>query len=170
MSAVERLKKRTENRRKKLISADGTPYSIWQLRTRFLSFALLVWAVFEIASGAGIIVLDELDVLTVSELVPGITLGTTTVLGGVFNLAVALAGLWGAHDPKKITLFFWTVFIEALLNCWQAASLWSQGQMDPTTLMSVVISLAYAVCAWNVRGQTGYFDNHPHPDEEDTVG
>ena len=35
--------------------------------------------------------------------------------------------------------------------------------------MSLIIVLAFAACAWNVRGQTGYFDNHPHPDEEDIL-
>ena len=31
----------------------------------------------------------------------------------------------------------------------------------------VDVGLAYAACAWNVRGQTGYFDNHPKPEDDE---
>lgn len=169
MSAAERIRSRAEKHRKVRISANGVPYSIWQYRTHFLSIALLIYGVLGVASGLGIMTLSALDVFEVSEAVPGLSMGLSTVGGGVFNLVVAVSGIWGAYDPRKITLFFWVVFLNALLNSWQAASLWSQGQMDPTTLMSLIIALAYAVCAWNVRGQTGYFDNHPHPDDPDAV-
>lgn len=170
MSAAERIRSGAKKRLKVRISATGAPYSIWQYRTHYLSIALLIWGVLETASGIGIMVLSALGLFEISDVAPGVTLGVTTVLSGVLNAAVAISGIWGAYDPRKITLFFWAVFINALLNSWQSASLWSQGQMDPTTLMSLVIALAYAVCAWNVRGQTGYFDNHPHPEDSDAMG
>ena len=78
-------------------------------------------------------------------------------------------GLWGAYNPKRITVFFWLVVLDAVLSSWSTASAVSRGQIDPATTLSLIIVLAFAACAWNVRGQTGYFDNHPHPDEEDIL-
>ena len=129
--------------KKQHISADGTPYTIWQLRTRWLCIALLVWAILE--------------------------LGGYTIANGAVNIVVAILGLWGAYNPKRITVFFWLVVLDALLSSWSTASAVSQGQIDPATTLSLVIVLAFAACAWNVRGQTGYFDNHPHPDEDDVL-
>lgn len=41
------------------------------------------------------------------------------------------------------------------------------GQVDPAMVFSLVVVLVYAACAWNVRGQTGYFDNHPKPEDDE---
>lgn len=155
--------------RKERLSADGTPYTIWQSRTRILCIVLLVWSVVEIGVGAGFITLTGFGIIDPAVLVPGVTFGPSTVVSGVSNLLVSLFGLWGAHNPKRITVFFWAVFLYALLNSWQVASLWSMGQVDPAAIVSLAVSLAYAVCAWNVRGQTGYFDNHPKPTDPDAL-
>ena len=85
----------------------------------------------------------------------------------MFNLIIALSGLWGAYNPRRITLFFWSAFLTALLSVWQVVSAWSMGQVDPAMVFSLVVVLAYAACAWNVRGQTGYFDNHPKPEDDE---
>ena len=41
------------------------------------------------------------------------------------------------------------------------------GILDPASLVSLAVTFTYAACAWNVRGQTGYFDRHPHPEDEE---
>lgn len=157
-------------RQKKIrISADGTPYTVWQTRTRILCLIYVAWAVMEIAVGAGFLTIRAIGLFDPTELIPNITFGGSTVLSGVFNLIIALSGLWGAYDPRRITLFFWTSFLAALLSAWQVASAWSMGEVDPAMLFSSVVTLAYAACAWNVRGQTGYFDNHPHPNDPEEL-
>ena len=127
----------------------------------------LVWALLEIAVGAGFLTIRSIGLFDPTELVPNITFGGSTVLSGVFNLIIALSGLWGAYNPRRITLFFWSAFLTALLSVWQVVSAWSMGQVDPAMVFSLVVVLAYAACAWNVRGQTGYFDNHPKPEDDE---
>ena len=156
-------------KKKQRISADGTPYSIWQTRTYWLCIALIAWAVLELSVGIGLFSLSILDIFHFQELVPTLSVGPATIANGVVNLVVALLGLWGAYNPKRITVFFWLVVLDAVLSSWSTASTVSRGQIDPATTLSLIIVLAFAACAWNVRGQTGYFDNHPHPDEEDIL-
>ena len=156
-------------KKKQRISADGTPYSIWQTRTDWLCIALIAWAVLELSVGIGLFSLSILDIFHFQELVPTLSVGPATIANGVVNLVVALLGLWGAYNPKRITVFFWLVVLDAVLSSWSTASAVSRGQIDPATTLSLIIVLAFAACAWNVRGQTGYFDNHPHPDEEDIL-
>lgn len=164
---VSKSAHRVKRAKRPRLSADGTPYTIWQARTRILCLVLLAWSVFEVGVGAGFITLVSFGIVDLAVLLPWFTLGPSTVVSGVSNLLVSLFGLWGAHNPKRITVFFWAVFLYALLNSWQVASLWSLGQVDPASVVSLAVSLAYAVCAWNVRGQTGYFDNHPKPTDPD---
>lgn len=158
---------RRRRAKKPRLSADGTPCTVWQARTRILCLVLLAWSLVEIAVGAGFTTLISFGMVDLAALIPGLTFGPTTVVSGVSNLLVSIFGLWGAYNPKRITVFFWAVFLYALLNSWQVASLWSAGQVDPASVVSLAVSLAYAVCAWNVRGQTGYFDNHPKPTDPD---
>lgn len=162
------LAERTAKRPKKVrLSADGTPYTIWQARTRVLCLIYAAWAVLEIAVGAGFLTIRAIGLFDPTELIPNITFGGSTVMSGVFNLIIALSGLWGAHNPRRIVLFFWAAFLAALLSAWQVASAWSMGEIDPAMVFSLAVTLVYAACAWNVRGQTGYFDNHPHPEEDE---
>lgn len=153
--------------KKQLISADGTPYTLWQKRTRYMCFALIAWAVIELGTGAGLITAIHIGILDTRVLFPGLVVGPGTILSGVINLFVAICGIIGARNPKHITIFFWGVIGNTVLLSWQVASNFSIGLYDPYTIASLVISFAFAVCAWNVRGQTGYFDHHPHPGDEE---
>ena len=36
-----------------------------------------------------------------------------------------------------------------------------RGFFDPTSIVSGLFIILLAVCAWQVRGQTGYFEQHP---------
>lgn len=130
---------------------------------------LVAFAALEIVVGAGLFTLSSVGIFDFAKLLPDVRVGATTITSGVINLVVALSGLWGAHNPRKITFFFWAVFVNALMSSWAVASAWSMGEYDPAALTSVLVALTYAVCAWNVRGQTGYFDNHPHPDDPDEL-
>ena len=107
----EELAEKKRRQKKVRISADGTPYTVWQTRTRILCLIYLVWALLEIAVGAGFLTIRSIGLFDPTELVPNITFGGSTVLSGVFNLIIALSGLWGAHDPRRITLFFWLSLI-----------------------------------------------------------
>lgn len=162
-----RKHERKDKPKKVLISADGTPYTIWQERTRTLCLALLAWSVLELAAGIGLVSLAGLDIFHLEDFIPQLSVGPYTVASGAVNLIAACLGLWGAHNPKRITIFFWAVFLDALLSSWSTASAFSQGQLDLATTLSFIVVLLFAICAWNVRGQTGYFDNHPHPGDED---
>ncbi len=153
--------------RKVRLSADGTPYTVWQRRTRVLCLVYVAWALVEIATGAGFLTIRAIGLFDPTEPVPIMTFGSSTVVSGVLNLLVAFSGLWGAHNPRRITVFFWATLLAALLSSWQVASAWSMGEMDPAMVFSLAVTLVYATCAWQVRGQTGYFDNHPHPEDAD---
>lgn len=156
----------TVRKKKQRISADGSSYTIWQLRTHWLCVALIVWSIVELGVGIGLFSLSFLGIFHLQEFVPTLNVGPYTIANGIVNLVVALLGLWGAYNPRRITVFFWLVIMDALLSSWSTASAVSQGQIDPATTLSLVIVLAFAACAWNVRGQTGYFDKHPHPEDE----
>ena len=60
-----------------------------------------------------------------------------------------------------MALFFWIVLVDALLTAWSLASSVSYGFFDPTSIVSGLFIILLAVCAWQVRGQTGYFEQHP---------
>lgn len=152
--------------KKILISADGAPYSVWQRRTRILCFLLIAWALFELAIGAGIIAVEWYANWRIVNIAPGVVMGGSTVFSGVFNFIVAAFGLYGAYNPKRITFFFWVILVDAVLTVWHVASNISLGLVDPSMVITLFISLVYLVCAWNVRGQTGYFDNHPKIEDE----
>ena len=86
----EELAKKKKRQKKVRISADGTPYTVWQTRTRILCLIYLVWALLEIAVGAGFLTIRSIGLFDPTELVPNITFGGSTVLSGVFNLIIAL--------------------------------------------------------------------------------
>ena len=87
--------------------------------------------------------------------------GATALVSAVFNLAIGLLGIRGAKNPYKITLFFWITLADAVLTAWAMASNLSSGIVDVTGIVSGLFIIALAVCTWQVRGQTGYFDEHP---------
>ncbi len=168
MSELQVHSQQKPHRQKKVrISADGTPYTAWQTRTHILCLVYLAWAAAEIALGVVFIALHLLGLPDPTDLVPLLSFGPSTVVSGLFNFAVALLGLWGAYNPQRITVFFWFAIVSAVLMAWQVASEWSMGRLDPASLVSLAITFTFAACAWNVRGQTGYFDNHPHPEDEE---
>ncbi len=151
---------------KQLISADGSPYSVWQRRTRFFCLIMLFWGIAEVAIGITFVILMHFLDISSIEPMEGVVLGAGTAISGVLNMIVAALGLRGARDPKKITLFFWIVLIDAVMSSWQFAGNWSLGQIHPAAVVSLIAVLVLAACAWNVRGQTGYFDHHPQPGDD----
>ena len=166
-----RIQKRKLSRhpKRKLISADGKPYSKWQRRTRTLCIILLVYALLEIASGIVFVCLGQFAQFYLSDVAGGLSITLDTLIFGCYNLIMALLGLHGAKNPKKIGIFFWAVLIDAVLMSWQVASDISVGHLEISSSITFAICMAFAVCAWNVRGQTGYFDNHPMPENENTT-
>lgn len=116
--------------------------------------------------GIVFIILAEFFGMKSFDLIPSIVLGGETLVAGVVGIAVAISGIIGAKDPRKITLFFWIVSLDGLLALWDLASKISQAQFNPAAVLTLVILLFLMACAWNVRGQTGYFDRHPRPEDE----
>lgn len=148
------------------ISADGTPYSVWQERTRIFCLIIIVWALIEIVFGMGFVTAVELLPIQMPLIMSQFALGPNTVVNGLFNLAVGILGVRSAHNPYKSAMFFWLVLVNALVMVWDFASFMSLGKVSPSSVISLMLVLFLAACAWNVRGQTGYFDNHPIPEDE----
>ena len=150
----------------KLFKADASQFSKWQRRTYYSCLVMFVIAVLLCVVGIAFVILAEFFGMKSFDLIPSIVLGGETLVAGVVGIAVAVSGLIGAKDPSKITLFFWFVTLDGLLALWDLASKISQSQLNPAAVLSLVILLFLVACAWNVRGQTGYFDRHPHPEDE----
>lgn len=148
------------------ISADGTPYSVWQTRTRTFCIIIMIWAVLEIAFGMGFLTVMEFLPFDMPWVVGKLALGPNTVINGLFNLAVGMLGVHSAYNPQKSAMFFWLVIVNALFMVWDFASFWSLGKVSPSSVIALALVLFLAACAWNVRGQTGYFDKHPVPEDE----
>lgn len=154
-----------------LKGTDGLPMSIWQIWLRRLCFIMIAWGVIGLILGIAVIVGKDMipsDILfslsgfiEVSPEDAWLTLGITMVISGAINLFLALLGIRGAKNPSKITLFFWIVLLDAVLTAWSLASNISIGTIDPSGFVSGIFIIAVAICAWQVRKQTGYFDNHP---------
>lgn len=154
-------------KKKELFSADGSPYTPWQRRTRIMCLIMIVWAALEIAVGAGFVTLAQLGILApLIELSGHVAVGINTLINGLFNLIVGILGVRSARNPYKSAAFFWLVIINAVLMSWDFASAWSHGSVSLSAVVSLLLVLLLAACAWNVRGQTGYFDKHPYPEDE----
>lgn len=147
------------------LGTDGKPMSPWQIWLKRLCIVMIVWALVEIAVGLAAIVVSH---VAAGAVVAGIdvrtaaaTVGTSALLSATLNLLIGLLGIRGAENPNKIALFFWITLADAVLTAWALASSLSSGIVDPTGIVSGLFIIALAVCAWQVRGQTGYFDVHP---------
>lgn len=146
------------------VGDDGVPMTRWQLWLRRLCLFVIAWAVVELLLGAALwggylfslLVLDVEPAVLAEPIV-----GAMAMVGACLNLVIGLLGVRGAKNPCKITLFFWITFVDAMLTAWALASSVSAGSCDLTSLVSGLFVIALAVCAWQVRGQTGYFDVHP---------
>ena len=146
------------------VGENGAPMTIWQVWLRRLCLFVIVWAIAEVLLGAALwgaylfarMVLDVEPSVLAEPVV-----GAMAMAGACLNLAIGFLGLRGARNPRKITLFFWITLVDAMLTAWALASSVSAGTCDLTSLVSGLFVIALAVCAWQVRGQTGYFDAHP---------
>lgn len=143
---------------------DGVPMTTWQIWLRRLCLFVMAWAAVELVLGTllwGAYVLG-LPVFGEGGLSDAaVDVGAMALVGALLNLVIGALGVRGAKNPSKITLFFWITFIDAMLTAWALASSVSSGSCDLTSLVSGLFVIALAVCAWQVRGQTGYFDVHP---------
>ena len=86
----------------------------------------------------------------------------------VWAIAEVLLGaaLWGAYLFARMVLdvepsVLAEPVVGAMAMAGALASSVSAGTCDLTSLVSGLFVIALAVCAWQVRGQTGYFDAHP---------
>lgn len=143
---------------------DGAVMTAWQIWLRRLCLLVVVWALAEFALGALLWAAYLLNIPLLGDIGRDLVspeLSVMAFLGALLNLVIGALGIRGAKDPRRITLFFWITFIDAMLTAWALASSVSYGSCDVTSLVSGLFVIALAVCAWQVRGQTGYFDIHP---------
>ncbi|MEA5019393.1 MAG: hypothetical protein VB027_03385 [Gordonibacter sp.] len=150
---------------KQHLGTDGKPMSVWQIWLLRLCNVMLVWAVLELAFGVAFgvlgILFPNMQVLGIEMASIMASVVPAALMGAVLNLAIGLLGIRGAKNPCKITLFFWITLIDAVLTAWAMASNISLGIFDIMGIVSGLFIIALAVCTWQVRGQTGYFDEHP---------
>lgn len=153
------------------LGADGKPMSVWQIWLKRLCFIMIIWSVIELLIGivflfAGNMVPAEVfndfgRTYGVSVDDSWFLLSVSTLIGAFLNMAMGFLGIMGADNPSKIVVFFWIALIDAVITAWALASNVSIGLIDPSSLVSSAFIIALAVCAWQVRKQTGYFDQHP---------
>ena len=149
---------------KPLVGDDGAPMTTWQVWLRRLCVLTVAWALVVLVAGSMLWAAYLLDIPLLGSIGRDLVapqMGVMAFLGALLNLAIGALGIRGAKNPRKITLFFWIVFADAVLTAWALASSLSYGTCDLTSLVSGLFVIALAVCAWQVRGQTGYFDEHP---------
>lgn len=167
----KKIIKKTAKDRPSPVGADGKPMTVWQIWLKRLCFIMIAWAVIELLIG--------IVLLFASNMVPpevfhefertyginsqdaGLLLSLSAVVGAFLNVVIAFLGIRGAENPQKIVLFFWIALVDAVITAWALASNISNGLIDPSSFVSGIFIIALAVCAWEVRGQTGYFDRHP---------
>ncbi len=151
---------------------DGRIMTPWQIWLKRLCMLMLIWACLEVLGSALTFVLPVVltqaspsALFNGAQEVPVSLLGLTALFGAIFDIFVGFIGIRGAKNPQKIALFFWISLIDAVLTSWALASSISMGGVELTSLISSAFIIILAVCAWKVRGQTGYFDKHPMPEE-----
>lgn len=153
-----------EQERAALVGTDGKPMSVWQIWLRRLCVVMIVWAIIELALGVALWIAGSLFQgihvlgLDVSAVAP--MLGMWALVGAAFNVVIGLLGIRASKSPCNISLFFWITLSNAVLTAWAMASNISSGIIDIASIVSGLFIIALAVCAWQVRGQTGYFDDH----------
>ena len=156
---------KTQGKKPARTGANGQPMTVWQVWLRRLCFVLIAWASVVVVCG---IVLAAFSLFSALPSVFGVDVGAMEyAIGGVtfaaalLNLVIGIIGVRGAEDPGRMALFFWIVLVDAVLTAWSLASSVSYGFFDPTSIVSGLFIILLAVCAWQVRGQTGYFEQHP---------
>lgn len=128
---------------------------------KIISILLIVWAVILIAFGAflafgsgfatGYVVDSQgaaVDAATMS-----IALGVGTIIGGVVNLVIALLGLRGAKNPRKIGAFFVLSIIGVVLGLISLGMGIAQGTFQWSSLVSLALVVVCAVLAYNIKKQ-----------------
>lgn len=101
------------------VGENGAPMTIWQVWLRRLCLFVIVWAIAEVLLGAALwgaylfarMVLDVEPSVLAEPVV-----GAMAMAGACLNLAIGFLGLRGARNPRKITLFFWITFVDAMLR------------------------------------------------------
>lgn len=153
------------------LGSDGKPMTVWQVWLKRLCMVMIAWAGLELAIGvlfffAGYFVPADVaagieGLIDLSAQEGWTLLGISAVVGAFFNVVIAFLGIRGAENPHQIALFFWIALIDAVITTWALVSNISIGIIDPSSIVSGTFIIALAVCAWEVRKQTGYFDRHP---------
>lgn len=128
---------------------------------KIISILLIVWAVILIAFGAfltfgsgfatGYVVDSQgasVDAATMS-----IALGVGTIIGGVVNLIIALLGLRGAKNPRKIGAFFVLCIIGVVLGLIGLGMGIAQGTFQWSSLISLALVIVCTVLAYSIKKQ-----------------
>lgn len=153
------------------IGADGLPMTSWQIALRRLCIVMIAWSALELVIGILLAIVPQfipvefvqgiIEMIDMTSAHAWMLLGISTMIGALLNVVIAVLGVHGAENPLKITLFFWIALIDGIITAWSLMGSISNGIFDLTSILSGLFIIALAVCAWQVRKQTGYFDKHP---------
>ena len=134
-----------------------------QKALKIISILLLVWAILLIGFGAFLAfgaqsgaVSGEtlsLDGSVVDASAVGMALGIGTVIGGAVNLVIALLGLRGSKNPRKIGAFFVLCIIGVVLGLIGTGMNIAQGTFQWNSLVSLALVVVCTVLANNIKKQ-----------------
>lgn len=146
-----------------LLQRKGKTVSGSQRALKIISILLIVWAIVLIAFGAflafgaqsGAMAGDAVsaDGTVADASAIGMALGVGTVFGGVVNLVIALLGLRGAKNPRKIGAFYVLCIIGAVLGLIGLGMSIAQGAVQWSSVVSLVIVVACFFLANSIRKQ-----------------
>ena len=139
----------------------GRPMSGSQRALKIICILLIAWAVILIAFGAFLTfgsgfatgnIVDSQGA-TVDAAAMSIALGIGTVVGGVVNLIIALLGLRGAKNPRKIGAFFVLCIIGVVLGLISLGMSIAQGSFQWSSIVSLALVIVCTVLASSIKKQ-----------------
>lgn len=134
-----------------------------QRALKTISILLIAWAIALIAFGAflafgaqsGAVAGDAVgaDGAVVDASAMGMALGIGTIVGGVINLVIALLGLRGAKNPRKIGAFYALCIIGAVLGLIGLGMGIAQGTLPWSSVVSLAVIVVCFFLANSIKKQ-----------------
>lgn len=134
-----------------------------QKALKIISIVLIAWALVTILFGAlmaagsavpGMSVASiDMNGTAVDMATAAIALGVGIVINGVFSLVIALFGLRGAKNPRKVGAFLVLCVIGVALGLVGIGMSIAQGAFQWTSLVSLALIVVCTVLASNIKKQ-----------------
>lgn len=134
-----------------------------QKALKIISIIMIVWAVLLVVMGAFLAAGSQVpgvsgesinfDGTSMDMSTAAIGMGVGFVIAGVIDLIIALLGLRGAKNPKKIGVFFVLCIIGLVLGVVGMAMQVMQGTFQWSSLISLALVLVCTVLAGSIKKQ-----------------